>query len=86
MKLISINYTFAKTLNFNFMGKGDKKSKKGKISMGSYGVRRPRKKASKVAVTPSVKKVKPKEEAVVAEKKEKKVSAAKPKTTKKKVE
>jgi len=27
------------------MGKGDKKSRKGKISMGSYGVRRPRKKA-----------------------------------------
>ncbi|MFY0627172.1 MAG: 30S ribosomal protein THX [Reichenbachiella sp.] len=25
------------------MGKGDKKTKKGKISMGSYGVRRPHK-------------------------------------------
>ncbi|MFA0963119.1 30S ribosomal protein THX [Roseivirga sp. BDSF3-8] len=25
------------------MGRGDKKTKKGKISMGSYGVRRPRK-------------------------------------------
>lgn len=28
------------------MGKGDKKSRKGKIAMGSYGVRRPRKKSS----------------------------------------
>ncbi|MFL5752754.1 MAG: 30S ribosomal protein THX [Bacteroidia bacterium] len=28
------------------MGKGDKKSKKGKITMGSYGVRRKRVKAS----------------------------------------
>ena len=27
------------------MGKGDKKSRKGKITMGSYGVTRPRKKA-----------------------------------------
>jgi len=26
------------------MGKGDKKSKRGKITMGTYGVRRPRKK------------------------------------------
>ncbi len=26
------------------MGKGDKKTKRGKIIMGSYGVRRPRKK------------------------------------------
>ena len=26
------------------MGKGDKKSKKGKITIGSYGVKRPRKK------------------------------------------
>ncbi len=28
------------------MGRGDKKTKKGKISMGSYGVRRPKKKAT----------------------------------------
>lgn len=28
------------------MGKGDKKSKKGKIHIGSYGVKRKRKKAS----------------------------------------
>ncbi len=29
------------------MGKGDVKTKKGKITKGSYGVRRPKKKASK---------------------------------------
>ncbi len=44
------------------MGKGDKKSKKGKTFMGSYGVRRPRKKkASGVAVKsakPAAKKAK----------------------------
>lgn len=28
------------------MGKGDKKSRKGKIAMGSYGVSRPRKKTT----------------------------------------
>jgi 30S ribosomal protein S31 len=31
------------------MGKGDKKTKKGKISKGTYGVNRPRKKASQSA-------------------------------------
>jgi len=31
------------------MGKGDKKSKRGKIHIGSYGVKRPRKKAVKKA-------------------------------------
>jgi 30S ribosomal protein S31 len=32
------------------MGKGDKKSRKGKIAMGSYGVTRKRKKTIKAAV------------------------------------
>jgi len=32
------------------MGKGDKKTKRGKISMGSYGVRRPRKKSTPVII------------------------------------
>lgn len=32
------------------MGKGDKKSRKGKIAMGSYGVTRPRKKTKKTTV------------------------------------
>jgi len=41
------------------MGKGDKKSRKGKISMGSYGVTRPRNKKKAVATAPAAKKVKP---------------------------
>ena len=51
------------------MGKGDKKSKRGKILMGSYGVRRARKKAAhrmpvlpvKVEVPAKVQKEKPAE-------------------------
>ena len=33
------------------MGKGDKKSRKGKIAMGSHGVTRPKKKSTGVAST-----------------------------------
>ena len=47
------------------MGKGDKKSKKGKRFMGSYGVSRPRKKG-KLKFIPTIKKTKP--APVVAEK------------------
>jgi 30S ribosomal protein S31 len=45
------------------MGRGDKKTKKGKISMGSYGVLRPKEK-SKVAVSSAkpAKKAAPKKE------------------------
>ncbi len=32
------------------MGKGDKKTKRGKITMGSFGVRRPRKKTKPFVV------------------------------------
>ena len=32
------------------MGKGDKKSKRGKIALGSYGVSRPRRTAKKITV------------------------------------
>jgi 30S ribosomal protein S31 len=39
------------------MGKGDQRSKRGKISRGTYGKRRPRKKGQ-----PAVKKEKPVEE------------------------
>lgn len=40
-------------LNNNFnMGKGDKKSRRGKIILGTYGVRRPRKKADKASIKP----------------------------------
>jgi 30S ribosomal protein S31 len=48
------------------MGKGDKKTKKGKISMGSHGNSRPRNAAKAVAVTPKKEKV---EAAPKAEKK-----------------
>ena len=58
------------------MGKGDKKSKKGKIRMGSFGKVRPRKKAKLTFVA---KKVEKKEEVAVVEKTE-----TKKKTTKKK--
>ncbi len=34
------------------MGKGDKKTKKGKINMGSFGVRRPHNKKSDANATP----------------------------------
>lgn len=53
------------------MGKGDKKSRRGKITNGSYGKRRPRKSSVPVTVTETSTKAKP---------------AAKPKTTKPKAE
>lgn len=54
------------------MGKGDKKTKKGKISMGSHGNSRPRNAAkSAVAVAPK------KEKAEAAPKAEKKAPAKK---------
>lgn len=40
------------------MGRGDKKSKRGKISSGTFGVRRPRKVKKKVAVKKTTKKKK----------------------------
>ena len=63
------------------MGKGDRKTKKGKIRLGSYGKLRPRKKATNTFVPKKVEKVKeeePKEQVEI-----KKKAAAK-KTTKKK--
>ena len=42
------------------MGKGDKKTKRGKIILGTFGVRRRRKKSDKPEIKP-VKKVKEKE-------------------------
>jgi ribosomal small subunit protein bTHX len=38
------------------MGKGDKKTKKGKIHIGSYGVKRPRKAKKKAATAKKAKK------------------------------
>lgn len=73
------------------MGKGDKKSKRGKITNGSYGVRRPRKSSTTVAVLEKPKKVKaekaepkPKAAKAKAEKSEEVVSEEKPKVTRKK--
>lgn len=70
------------------MGKGDKKSKRGKIIMGSHGVRRPKRKIVGKLVSSQAKsdsekpEVKPK--ATVAEPKTKpKVAETKPKVVKK---
>ncbi len=45
------------------MGKGDKKTKRGKIHIGSYGVKRPRKVAAKKTVAKTAKKAAPKKAA-----------------------
>ena len=62
------------------MGKGDRKSRKGKIFMGTYGVTRPRK-TSEVIVIPVKKKAELKKEEVatkaVTKKKTKKTAAKK---------
>ena len=59
------------------MGRGDKKSRKGKIFRGSYGVVRPRKTAVKIII-PVKKKIVVKKEA------EEKTAVVKKKTVKKK--
>jgi ribosomal small subunit protein bTHX len=70
------------------MGKGDQKSKRGKISRGTSGVRRQKKKISTVAVVDkpkaAPKKAAPKK--AVASKTEAKKPATKKTTTKKKAE
>lgn len=58
------------------MGKGDQKSKKGKINAGSYGVTRKRKKSVTFVAKPKAKKVAAKTEEVEA--KPKKAAAKKP--------
>jgi len=73
------------------MGKGDKKSRKGKISMGSYGVTRPRNKKKTIVAKPTTKKAKPavdKTEEGAAKAAPKKVAAKKaaPKKAAKKTE
>ena len=57
------------------MGKGDQKSRRGKITAGSYGKRRPRKSSNSVAVAEKPVKVKAKAEP--------KAKVAKPKVEKK---
>mgnify|MGYP001032595884 CR=1 FL=1 len=68
------------------MGKGDRKTKKGKIRIGSYGKLRPRKKATNTFVPKKVEKAKEQEgtkkKAVVKKTTKKKVAVKK--TTKKK--
>ena len=59
------------------MGRGDRKSRKGKIFRGSYGVVRPRKKAGEIII-PVKKKMAAKEEV------KEKTAVVKKKTTKKK--
>lgn len=71
------------------MGKGDQKTRRGKITQGSYGKTRPRKSVTEKAVAPKVEKPK-KEVAPKAEKPKKaakpaeEVAEEKPKTTRKK--
>ncbi|GEN67507.1 hypothetical protein CRH01_20750 [Chryseobacterium rhizosphaerae] len=43
MDFNSIFPIFVEQQTFNTMGKGDKKSRRGKINSGSYGKKRPRK-------------------------------------------
>ena len=62
------------------MGKGDKKTRRGKITMGSYGVSRLRKKVKPIVVV----KKKPPTKAKAETTKSKTVTKAKPKTTAKK--
>lgn len=61
------------------MGKGDQKSRRGKINAGSYGKRRPRKTAKATPVATEKVAKAPKED---LEKKETKPKATKPKATK----
>ena len=62
------------------MGKGDKKSRRGKITMGTFGVRRPRKKTkAQPKVTTAKTKAKPTSAKATATK-----PVAKPKATPKK--
>jgi 30S ribosomal protein S31 len=65
------------------MGRGDQKSKKGKISSGSYGVTRKKKKTAVYVAKPEAKKAAPKTEEVTAEKPAAKKAPAKKAATKK---
>ena len=67
------------------MGKGDKKTKKGKITAGSYGVTRP-KKSAKTVVVKSKPKVKTKKVDKVEEEAAPKKAVAKKPAAKKKTE
>lgn len=47
----TVFFNFVEQLNYITMGKGDKKSKRGKINNGSYGKRRPRKSSKTVVAS-----------------------------------
>lgn len=64
------------------MGKGDKKSKKGKIFMGTFGNKRPRKSAAEIVI-PEKKKATPKKEVSTKKPTAKKKTTSKKTTTKK---
>jgi ribosomal small subunit protein bTHX len=64
------------------MGKGDKKTKRGKIIMGSYGVRRPSKKTTRI-MTETEGKTNLKKQSASIEEKEEKTKEVKKKTGKK---
>jgi len=64
------------------MGKGDRKSKKGKIAKGSFGVRRPKKPKHDVALNPPAETKKPAKKTKTTAKK----STAKKSTKKKEKE
>lgn len=75
---IKILFTFAIPViwvkqNAINMGKGDKKTRRGKIFMGSYGIRRPRKKAK-----PSVKSAEPLIETKLKDKKPARIKKQEP--------
>ena len=70
------------------MGKGDKKSRRGKIILGTFGVRRPRKKADKAEIKPekAVSVVKEKKPVKEAKESHAKAEVAAPKAEKPKKE
>lgn len=65
------------------MGKGDQKTRRGKVTAGSYGKTRPKKSAKAKLVAATVVE-KPKKETAPKAEKPKKVAEEKPKTTRKK--
>ena len=71
-----INFVRTNHLKLIFMGKGDKKTRRGKVTAGSYGKTRPRKSGTSKVAAPKVE--------AKAEKPKKAVAEEKPKTTRKK--
>ena len=70
------NFVRTNHLKLIFMGKGDKKTRRGKVTAGSYGKTRPRKSGTSKVAAPKVE--------AKAEKPKKAVAEEKPKTTRKK--